>query len=302
MTDPLPILLLTDGKPGHENQSLGLIGAIDRLTPVGVERMRISKRRLAALLQVPSPERQPALIIGAGHRTHLPMLALSRRSHAPCVLLMKPTIPAAFFDLCIIPEHDLGRSDAGPHTIVSKGALNRVPPLADTTKHGGLILIGGASKAHDWNEAKVVEAVTAIIERGRDRPWRITDSRRTPDGTLDRISKACPEVAAYPHTSTGAEWLPQRLSEAAEVWVTSDSISMIYESLSSGAHVGLIPMPRKKPGRVARGVDQLIEDGWITPFEAWLRSNELPAPPRILREADRCATLVLERYLPDRLP
>jgi mitochondrial fission protein ELM1 len=165
-----------------------------------------------------------------------------------------------------------------------------------------LILIGGPSKIHRWDEAAVVEAVNAIVGRCGDRPWRITDSRRSPGGTLDRITRACPGIAGYPHGSTGAEWLPQRLAEAAEVWVTSDSISMIYESLSSGARVGLIPTPLKKPGRVSRGVDRLVEEGWITPFDEWLGRGELPAPPRILREADRCAALVLERYFPGRLP
>lgn len=302
MTAPLPILLLADGKPGHENQSLGLIEAIERLTPIEVEKTRITKRGLGGLLGLPAPTRRPSLIVGAGHRTHLPMIALSRRTDAPCVLLMKPSIPASFFDQCIIPEHDLGKRAAGPNVIVSKGALNRVPPLQETTKNGGLILIGGPSKAHDWDEAAVIRSVAEIIERSGDRPWRMTDSRRTPGGTLDRICKTCPGVASYPHTRTGSEWLPQRLAEAAEAWVTSDSISMIYESLSSGARVGLIPAPPKRTGRVSRGVDQLIKDRWITPFEAWTKDHSLPAPPRILREADRCAALVLERYFPDRLP
>lgn len=302
MTAPLPILLLTDGKPGHENQSLGLIEAIGRLTPVAVEKARITRRGLAGWLDLPVIGHRPSLIVGAGHRTHLPMIALSRRTDAPCVLLMKPSIPASFFDQCIIPEHDLGKRDAGPNIIVSKGALNRVPPLKETTKNGGLILIGGPSRAHDWDEAAVIRSVAEIVESGGDRPWRMTDSRRTPDGTLDRIRNTCPGVASYPHTRTGAEWLPQRLAEAAEVWVTSDSISMIYESLSSGARVGLIPTPLRKAGRVSRGVDQLIKERWITPFKAWKQDHRLPAPPRILREADRCATLVLERYFHDLLP
>ena len=134
---------------------------------------------------------------------------------------------------------------------------------------------------------------------GGDRPWRITDSRRSPAGTLDHLTKACPALAAYPHGDTGRDWLPQRLAEAAEVWVTEDSVSMIYEALSSGARVGLLPVPAtKKAGRVARGIARLADEGFVTRFSDWSPDTGLAEPPRVLREADRCAAIVLERFFP----
>ena len=88
------------------------------------------------------------------------------------------------------------------------------------------------------------------------------------------------------------------LAEAAEVWVTEDSISMIYEALSSGANVGLLPVPAtKKAGRVARGVERLAEEGFVTRFAAWSPTTGLAEPPQVLREADRCAAIVLERLI-----
>jgi mitochondrial fission protein ELM1 len=296
MNPPLSILMLGDGKPGHENQSLGLIEAIGRRVPIEVERLAPRRRGLAAVFAPDLPQRRPRLIIGAGHRVHLPMLALARRTGAPCVVLMKPSLPGALFDTCIIPEHDLGNRAPGPHVIASKGALNRVPPTDGIDKFGGLILLGGPSAAHGWDEEAVTSSVREIVAQGGDRPWRITDSRRTPEGALGRLTDACPALAAYPHRKTGAEWLPLRLAEAAEVWVTEDSVSMIYESLSSGARVGLLPAPVRKHGRVTRGIERLVADGWLTRFRDWDRSRALPAPPRVLREADRCAVRVLERH------
>ena len=113
------------------------------------------------------------------------------------------------------------------------------------------------------------------------------------DGTLESLSAVCPALAAYPHGETGRDWLPQRLAEAAEVWVTEDSVSMIYEALSSGARVGLLPVPSlKKAGRVARGIARLVEEGFVTRFTDWSPAAGLAAPPRVLREADRCANSV----------
>lgn len=304
MSDPLDIWILSDGKPGHENQSFGLAEAIGRVCPVRTSKVALagsggplSRLRHAFLESRELPK--PRLLIGAGHAVHLSLLALSKRAAAPCVVMMKPTFPSSLFDLCLIPEHDLGGKNGPDHVIPTLGALNRVPPPGDGARHGGLILLGGPSSSHGWDGDAIRSAIEAIVIAGKDRPWRVTDSRRSPAGTLESLTAACLALAAYPHGETGRDWLPQRLAEAAEVWVTEDSVSMIYEALSSGARVGLLPVPSlKKAGRVARGIAKLVEEGFVTRFADWSPAAGLAAPPRVLREADRCAAIVLERLLP----
>jgi mitochondrial fission protein ELM1 len=304
MSTPVDLWILSDGKPGHENQSFGLAEAIGRLQPVRISKIKLGGAggplsRLRRAFQEGRELSAPRLLVGAGHAVHLSLLALSRKFDAPCVVMMKPTLPAALFDLCLVPEHDLGRKEAPDHVIPTLGALNRVPPPGDGPRHGGLILLGGPSSSHGWDEEGIRAAVTSIVSACGERPWRITDSRRSPAGTLAKLSDACPALATYPHGETGRDWLPQRLAEAAEVWVTEDSVSMIYEALSSGARVGLLPVPSlKKAGRVARGIARLVEEGFVTRFADWSPEAGLAAPPRVLREADRCAAIVLERLLP----
>jgi mitochondrial fission protein ELM1 len=301
---PLEIHVLSDGKPGHENQSYGLAEAIGRRRPVTTSKIHLGGlggplARLKQAFKESGDLPKPRLLIGAGHAVHPALLALSRSHDVPCVLLMKPTLPAALFDLCLVPEHDLGNREPADHVIPTLGALNRVPPTDGRPRQGGLILLGGPSSSHGWDAAAVEAAVCSIVAAGGGRPWRITDSRRSPAGTLDALTTACPALAAYPHGDTGRDWLPQMLAEAAEVWVTEDSISMIYEALSSGAKVGLLPVPAtKKAGRVARGVGGLADEGFVTRFADWSPSAGLAEPPRILREADRCAAIVLNRLFP----
>lgn len=301
---PLEIHVLSDGKPGHENQSFGLAEAIGRLRPVRVSKIALGgvrgpfarlKKAFAETKHLPAPR----LLIGAGHAVHPSLLALSRRHDVPCVLLMKPTLPVALFDLCLIPEHDLGDRELPDHVIATLGALNRVPPPSLQLRHGGLILLGGPSSSHGWDGDAIRAAIDSIVTAGKDRPWRITDSRRTPAGMLASLADSCPALAVYPHGETGRDWLPQRLGEAAEVWVTEDSVSMIYEALSSGARVGLLPVPSlKKAGRVARGIAKLADEGYVTRFAGWSPQAGLAEPPQVLREADRCAAIVLERLFP----
>ena len=94
---------------------------------------------------------------------------------------------------------------------------------------------------------------------------------------------------------------------AKEVWVTQDSVSMVYESLSSGAPVGIIEMPAKegphKPdaSRIARGLNMLIADGNVCRFTEWAKTHVIPQPGTVMNEAARAAEYILENF-PKLLP
>jgi hypothetical protein len=70
---------------------------------------------------------------------------------------------------------------------------------------------------------------------------------------------------------------------------------MIYEALSSGARVGLLPVPRlNSHARVLRGIDELIADRFLTPFSDWNQTGHLVQTAQLLNEADRCAEILLK--------
>ena len=300
LTKPPTIWLLGDGKPGHENQSLGLAEALARRLRCALHRISLAgKRGLPACVKaardagaaLPAPD----LIIAAGHATHIPLLWLARTYQAKSIVLMRPSLPMTWFDLCVVPAHDFKSPRRWPNLLVTQGALNRVAPPAGTGRSGGMILIGGPSDSHGWDGEILLHALAGISASG---DWHLTDSRRTPAGFMDEIKARFPRIEVFPHQQTTPEWLPARLSRAAEVWVTEDSVSMIYEALSSGAKVGLLPLPRARSNsRVLRGLERSIADGYLTPFAAWESNRQLASPPSILREADRCADEVVRRFL-----
>ena len=294
---PLILWLVCDGKPGHENQSRGLAEAIGRRVPCAVHPLSIAGKsgligRLRAALKASAALPPPDLILGAGHATHPALLWLGRKHQACTVVLMRPSIPMGWFDLCIAPSHDFPAASDREHLLLTRGALNRVIP-GKGEKSGKLILIGGPSKTHGWDGPALLEMLAQTSDRGG---WELTDSRRTPADFLDRVRSELPGVTAFPHEKTPPEWVPARLQAAKEVWVTEDSVSMIYEALTSGAKVGLLPTPRlASRSRVLNGIDSLIADGFLTPFAKWRETQRLATAPETLREADRCAGIVLER-------
>ncbi len=127
---PLIVWRFTDGKPGHDNQTQGLLAALRTHAPVDDFPIQIADcraglvacltGRTASGLEAPDPD----LIIGAGHATHLPMLNARRVRGGRVVVLMKPTLPTAWFDLCVIPAHD--RTRHRENILVTHGVLNRV--------------------------------------------------------------------------------------------------------------------------------------------------------------------------------
>jgi uncharacterized protein len=180
--DPLEVWRFSDGRRGHDAQSLGLIEALRELRALRCHEVALPAeggplRRLWAGRVATARLPDPMLLVGAGHRTHLPMLTARRRRGGRAVVLMRPSLPIACFDLCIVPTHD-GRGP-GPGVLVTRGVLNRARPGTIREATGGLVLLGGPSRHHDWHGTSVAEAVSAVVAADPSGPWQIADSRRT---------------------------------------------------------------------------------------------------------------------------
>ena len=297
------IRVLSDGRPGHENQSAGLAAAVARRTGAGVETVRITGhgyfarfRRAAATSWGSS---RPDLLIATGHATHLPLRHATERFGAKSVVIMQPTWPKAWFDLCLVPAHDGFAPCRGSNVVLTRGALNRIPEELPAKQPHGMILIGGPSKHHRWDQVPLLDAVYELVRTQPELSWTIADSRRTPNGFFDTLASLDLKAELMPHTRTTPDWLPARLLEAEEVWATEDSISMVHEAVTARARTGILPMPpRRKRGRVYGAIKHLAADSYATSFDDWLaRGRKLP-PPKPLHETARCAEIVLERLFP----
>lgn len=289
-----------DGKPGHENQTRGLVQALaHHCNPRVIDIRPLSAiRAIFAWLfsSYPNPESYPTpdLILGAGHATHLSMLAVRRAFGGRAIVLMKPSLPMRFFDLCIIPEHDGVRP--GKNVLLSEGVLNRMEPGTEKDPHKGLILLGGPSAHYGWDEKHLLQQIAEVI-RQDPRAWIVATSRRTPESILSRLRHALPpEVDVVPHEQTTADWLPQQLSEAGVIWITEDSVSMVYEALSSGAACGLFPVPRKGETRITRGIDRLLQRGLLTAYEQWRETGLYVQSGHHFNEAARIAAWMCKSW------
>jgi mitochondrial fission protein ELM1 len=281
-----------------------LLTALASIVAVDVHELNVAEYRVSVRDFVrrrwpaAGASRPPDLIIGAGRACQWPMLAARRACGGRAIYLMKPQWPACWFDLCLVPRHDRPRAHA--KLLVTDGVLNDIQP-ARCNGHDGLILIGGPSAHFFWDDQRVLTQVRQVIARAPEKNWVISDSRRTPATTRAGLQQLVAANVVFVHAADcAADWIPQQLARSDTAWVSSDSVSMLYEALSAGIAVGVLEVRAKRADRINTIAADLERRGFVQRFEPWssgagLRSN---TP---LAEAARCAGIIVARFAGDRV-
>lgn len=176
-------LVLSDGKPGHQNQSLGVIpkGLEANLLPVTYPSKSARYRvwlaaRFPALAggligqfpwagAIDNPAslealvaKPPVVVVSSGSGPAPVNLLLARHLGLPAVTCMTPSVGLTRFDLALVPQHD--RPPNAPNIMTTLGAPNRVDPTAQIQvaaafrheyrldKEGYMALLVGGESAH----------------------------------------------------------------------------------------------------------------------------------------------------------
>lgn len=316
--------MLTDGKPGMENQCLGLAEALG-LTPT-VKRIapRAPWRWLppalwAFPLHAPSPAGDgvdppwPDLLIATGRQTAAIAAAMKRTAGSDlfAVQIQDPRLDPNRFDFVVAPAHD-GLSGGNVATTI--GALHRVTdaklaaaaarfaPVVDRLPHPRIaVLVGGSDRrvrlapgtARGWGEA--IAAATRLLGGG----IMLTPSRRTGAEVLAAICAAFDDIPTVVWDGTGDNPYLGYLALADMIVVTADSVSMISEACATGKPVYIVGAGAHS-GKLADFYRRLIEEGMARPFAGVLESWTY----RPLAETARIAAEVRRRItaLPNRQP
>ncbi|HKJ99468.1 MAG TPA: ELM1/GtrOC1 family putative glycosyltransferase [Desulfotignum sp.] len=314
---PLSITAFYDTRPGHVKQTRGLLQALRKFTPVQASEVVLPDYNLSKIFQdwmgfmgiVPaekkkSDQSKPDLILGTGTHTHIPMLLHRRRYGGKVVTCMTPEWPLAkHMDLCFIPEHDAPK--AADNIIATMGPPNTAVNRNTHDPMQGLVVIGGTdSKTHHWDNEKMADLVRRIVGNQPHIFWTLSTSPRTPREMvpmLADIAEDCSGTQFVPFEQTGSGWIENQYAASSAVWVSADSVSMVYEALSAGCRVGILPVEWKKKGvRLDRAIALLEKDKKIVSFASFMQDAAYP-DHSLLNEAQRCATVILERWWPERL-
>lgn len=276
------IWIISDEKPGHVNQSLGLVEALLEFQPNLTFKTLTLKGVSSALFA----KKRPKLIISAGRATHFWNWILSLRFGVKNIVLMRPSLPYSFFNLALVPEHDA--PPASYRVVRTKGAINRMKPAIKQSA-SQLILLGGPSKHVIWDDQRIIDQIDALAEVSNGL-LNVATSRRTPNDLLQML-RTKKSIRVIEPDSVETDWLPNTLATTEQVIVSSDSVSMVYEALTAGCTVSLIRLESTPNSRTQQGVDSLVEQGLVGKT-----ADQKPVNPvSNFREATRCAEIILER-------
>ncbi|MDR0476486.1 MAG: mitochondrial fission ELM1 family protein [Desulfobulbaceae bacterium] len=299
----MKIVAFFDGRPGHEKQTKGILEAVAALCPLHVEDVHLPPNswfKNILLSGNTSLFSGADLLLGTGTATHAPMLAAKLRHRWPVATAMAPEpLWRWAFDLCFVPVHDSVKAAKNIFPTIGPAT-----PLTDRGRHDaarGLILVGGTDpKSHSWNDHEIIGNIMEILAAEKDITWHISSSPRTPaitETALSLLPEQFPSCRFFPYKETPAGWVENEYDASGQVWVTADSISMIYEALTAGCAVGLLPVSWRQPGnKFQRSIDYLVEHDFIRLLADWRTGNRLQPPPAPLAEARRCAEEIVRRW------
>ncbi|MDE1149625.1 MAG: mitochondrial fission ELM1 family protein [Azospirillaceae bacterium] len=305
--------VLTDGKPGMENQCLGLAEAVGATPVVKRVHLKAPWRQLTpylplSLTRALTPDSDtlappwPDLLITSGRQGVGAALAIRRRSSGRtfCVHIQNPGVPFGLFDLVVMPAHD--RKD-GPNVMESLGALHRVTaarlrdeaarfaPALDHLPHPRVaVLIGGSNGVYQLTPAiteQLADRLAALAANGVG--LMVTPSRRTGAENEAVLRRRLGGANAVVWDGTGPNPYFGYLGLADAVLCTGDSVSMVSEAASTGKPVYVIALEGGS-AKFDRFHELMVERGVTRPFTGTL-DDWAPTPlddtPRVAAEVRR---------------
>lgn len=275
-------LILSDGKPGHVNQSIALARHLGRpFETVGVHfRNRPFKLLsylldrvgvyLPSLLRLDPPGGEFCAVVSAGSETYYANKVLARRFGVPAVAIMLPRGYRFDFDWIIAQEHD--RPPRKENILVLPVNLCRVEPGGIFRPNAGeryiALVVGGPNRVYRYDRDQFRQALDAVFACFPDFRIVVATSRRTPAAIEEEIDRH-PFEEKFLYSRNPVNPIPDFLSSCEYVFITADSTSMISEAVTFGrAKIEIIPLPtRKDPGKYDRMIGKLVELGCVHRFD-----------------------------------
>jgi mitochondrial fission protein ELM1 len=196
----------------------------------------------------------------------------------------------------------------GDNVFVTQGPPNTVRHGEGQHSDRGLILVGGIdTKSHVWQSAAIIDMIRIIVEKQPEIKWTVSSSPRTPEETsqnLTEMAETMQNFNFFRSENTPAGWVEEQYIQNRNVWVTADSVSMVYEALTAGCSVGVLPVEwLRQDNKFLRSLRILSENSQIVDFHDWQQGAPMPIlRDKLFNESRRCAEEILRKWWPDRLP
>ena len=281
--------MLSDGRPGHFNQSIALC----RLLGVAFEVVEVSFRsglaravshlfdffqlRSESLLQVGEFEGKFQLVVSAGSRTYYANKVLAAKLGVRSVAVLAPRGYRWDYDCLVIPEYDAVKPL--PQVVTTPVNLShlderlvakRVAEFRERHPAGGKaawgVIIGGDSARSKMDAGKMATTMDSIEAiRAGEELW-VTTSRRTP-AAVETDLRGSHVDFLHLYSEEAYNPIPSFVQLCDRLFVTGDSTAMLSECVTAGsAAVDVLLVANKTEAKQHRFVQRLAKRGAVTVF------------------------------------
>ncbi|MFK5925633.1 MAG: ELM1/GtrOC1 family putative glycosyltransferase [Desulfuromusa sp.] len=255
------LLILSDGKPGHVNQSIAFakhLGYDYDLIQVdfkyrGAKALSYLLDRLGfysdALFKIEIIPGNYTAVVSAGSGTYYANRTVAKRLACKSVAIMLPKGYRLNFDLIIAQQHD--DPPVLDNVISLPINLTYVDPQGLVKPQGGqkyiALIIGGDSQQSRMKADKLKQQISKIYELFPEHRVWMTTSRRTPKDVEKMLREFQFERSVY-YSQEPINPIPDYLQHSDYVFLTADSSSMLSEAVSFGhSCVEVLPFDNKLP-------------------------------------------------------
>lgn len=278
------ILILTDGKAGHENQSKAFarqLGYEAELLPVQFKSKvhkalsylfdRLGLRTIALLKGVDSPTGEIAAVLGTGSGTFYAAKALAKKLGVKCGVVLYPRgYDIASFDCVLAPAFDRPTAAANvieiPANLVAADEAFYEKGVAAYRERTGVtpdlaVIVGGPNKCSTMTSEWMKKELDKIFAEAGTKA--VTTSRRTP-AEVEALIDSYPWDYKLLYSKDHFNPIPAFVKLAKKLYVTAESTGMLSEACTFGS-AEVIALDNLKPGphKFRRFVEDLRAAGYV---------------------------------------
>lgn len=298
-TDTKKIWVLSDGKPGDENQCLGVaerLGGEIEIRHVSPSRPWVWAMPWGPIPFSDRPSKPssplhgpfPDIAIASGRRTVAYLRHLKKISKDTITVFLKdPRTKLDNVDLIWVPFHDTRRGEnvlvtlTGPHRLsrqkLSAARINGPQALHFLSTPRVALILGGDTRKEQFGKAASRRLARYLAE---DLPPHcsvmVTPSRRTPDHLLQAVKRGLKGRAHWIWDQEGENPYHSMIAMADAIIVTADSHSMLSDVLASQVPVYIFE-PDAYPAKLKKTIAQLIQQPFVQlldrPLETGVRAS-----------------------------
>jgi mitochondrial fission protein ELM1 len=278
------LLIISDGRKGHENQSvalakyLGMPYDVVKIDPafVGSKLLGYASDKLKLYLknfvvEYDIPQKSYSAVIGTGSSTYYAVKYLARMYGAKSVTTMLPRGYRYDFDIIFGQSHDTPPKQENIIEIPANFAYVEPQGVYNAYGRSVGIVIGGDNGVFSFDVEQLRTQLDRIVSLFSGYEIAVTTSPRTSKEVEELVASYGFDYTVI-YSQKPVNPIPDFLAQCERVFITADSTSMISEAVSFGkASVEVLPLQSSKENKFDRFIAQLEREGYLHRFDGTVK-------------------------------